>query len=204
MTPFEPLNDDELGEIDAWLGQNSEDLPSAEALDGFCTAIAIGPECNQFDTLISDALVDAKAAISPEIRSLLVRHFQEVLFCVGPEAELEELTDWAPLFFELDEDVAETELDTGWGGDWAQGFRVAIEHSSKMQLALGLVEGAPEYGPDEIDPAIYLGTMMALESGVDPENEQSLTLAELRELETPLIDAIQALRLYFNPVEDQD
>lgn len=199
MSPFEPLSDEELGEVDAWLGQYSEELPSAEALDGFCTALAIGPECNQFDSLIGEALYAAKAPLSPEVRSLLVRHFQEVLFCVGPEAELEELNEWAPLFFELDEDVAETELNTGWGGDWAQGFRVALECSAKMQLALGLVEGAPEIGDEEIDPAMYLAPMMALESGLDPESEKPLSLAELRELETPLIEAVQALRLYFHP-----
>lgn len=202
MSPFEPLNDDELGEVDAWLGQYSEDLPSAEALDGFCTALAIGPEHNQFDSLIGEALQDSKSPLTPEMRSLLVRHFQEVLFCVGPEAELEELNEWAPLFFELDEDVAETEVNTGWGGDWAQGFSLAIECSAKLQLGLGLVEGAPEVSEEEIDPAMYLGPIMALESGLDPDSDRELTLAELRELENPLIESIQALRLYFNPIAE--
>lgn len=197
MTPFEPLNDDELGELDSWLGQNSEEIPSAEALDGFCTALAISPVASQFNTLLTEVLEHSKSAPSSEVRDLMYRQFQEVMFCLGPDAENEEINDWAPLFFELDEDVSEAELETGWGGDWAQGFRIAIECSPKIQLALGLVEGAPEYGPEEIDPAVYLSPMMALESGLEPDTDRPLTLAELRELEMPLIESIQALRLYF-------
>ncbi|NTU45587.1 MAG: UPF0149 family protein [Chlorobiaceae bacterium] len=146
MNPSEPLQQplthEELGLLEGFLLSDStpdESLSSIEMLDGYMTALIVGPE--EIDPelwmpFIWDQENDAAPVFSSEeeekmIRELLVRHMNSIAIQFNEAAE-----EYLPLFEQYtynDEEEKNIAIE-----DWALGFTVGMElkHESWAPLLL--------------------------------------------------------------------
>lgn len=193
------LNEEEIEKLDTWLQQNNTKLPSLEAVDGLFTAMLIAPEIPKVECWLPLASgVEQEAEIPAEIRTLLQRHWDEVLGFVGPIAETEALKEWAPLIFDANEDLAGDTKDTGYGQHWAFGFHVGIDELPLARRALGLDRLGEDLDEDTPSPLSLLAPIVMIEEGAFPDQpEEKLTLDQLRALEEELLDNILELRIVF-------
>jgi len=146
MSPSEPLQQplthEELGILEGFLLSDStsdETLSSIEMLDGYMTALVVGPEVihpDQWMPFIWDQENDASPSFSSEaeakmIWELLVRHMNSIAMQFNDAAE-----EFLPLFEQYtynDEEEKNIAIE-----DWALGFTVGMElkHESWAPLLL--------------------------------------------------------------------
>ena len=162
-----PLSQEEIRELDVFLmsDMTSDESMDIVTLDGFLTALAIGPELVPPSVWLplvwgrdKDPVFES-AAQAERIITLLMRRFNDICRMFGENA-----TDFEPLLY-----TREVDGETVWNGeDWCAGFMEAIDLS--IDDWRSLFDDKP--GCALLAPILKLGTEIGweeLEAAVDSE-----------------------------------
>ena len=172
-----PLSQEEIHELDVFLmsDMTSDESMDIVTLDGFLTALAIGPELVPPSVWLplvwgrdKDPVFES-AAQAERIIALLMRRFNDICRMFGENA-----TDFEPLLY-----TREVDGETVWiGEDWCAGFMEAIDLS--IDDWRSLFDDKP--GCALLAPILKLGTEIGweeLEAAADPEAESEAALEAL-------------------------
>jgi yecA family protein len=196
-TPLEKniINEEEIEQLDLWLEKKEGTLVSFEALDGFLTACAISPDKNTPKDWL-ESILEINTSSEPEIANLIIKHFQSTSDRIQIE-DSENPFFWWPIILDFPEEAPET-LETGLGQDWSAGFHIGSRISQTWDETLLAIDKKQNRNSEEDSLIFCHAPMMILESGGNPSNpEQTMSLAELRDIVPHMIAAVRELNSQF-------
>jgi uncharacterized protein len=186
VIPDTPLSNEEIHELDIFLMSDAtpDECMDIVALDGFLTALAIGPELVSPSVWLplvwggEKELVFESSAQAGRIFGILMRRFNDICRMFGENA-----TGFEPLLY-----TREVDGETEWiGEDWCAGFMEAV--------VLDFDDWQPLFddkaGCALLAPILTLGTEVGweeLDASADPEAESEAALEALG----PSVEAIAA------------
>jgi uncharacterized protein len=177
VIPDTPLSNEEIHELDIFLMSDAtpDECMDIVALDGFLTALAIGPELVSPSVWLplvwggEKELVFESSAQAGRIFGILMRRFNDICRMFGENA-----TGFEPLLY-----TREVDGETEWiGEDWCAGFMEAV--------VLDFDDWQPLFddkaGCALLAPILTLGTEIGweeLDASADPEAESEAALEAL-------------------------
>jgi uncharacterized protein len=186
VIPETPLSQEEIGELDLFLMSDAtpDECMDIVTLDGFLTALAIGPDLVPPSVWLpvvwgrEKEPVFESAAQAERIIAILLRRFNDIGRMFGENA-----TGFEPLLY-----TREVDGETVWiGEDWCVGFMEAVDLSVADWQPL--FDDTPDFAL--LAPILILGAEVGweeLEASVDPEGECEAALDALG----PAVEAIAA------------
>jgi uncharacterized protein len=186
VIPEIPLSQEEIRELDAFLLSDAtpDECMDIATLDGFLTALAIGPALVPPSVWLplvwgreKDPVFES-AAQAERIIGILLRRFNDICRMFGENA-----TGFEPLLY-----TSEVDGETVWiGEDWCAGFMEAV--------GLAVADWQPLFNDKancvSLAPILILGTEVGwegLDASTDPEGECEAVLDALG----PAVEAIAA------------
>jgi len=190
MTLELPLNDEELDELDAFLGSDgvSEEAMDISTLDGFLAAIALNPEFilpSQWLPWVWDMEEGAETPMfetaeqANRISGLLLRHYNSVQESISEG-------HFAPLMYTLQQEDGSEFYDAE---GWSMGFMLGVELFKDIWLPV--IEEPSEW----LAPVILLGT----EAGWDELEAGEDQMDKIRAAYEAIPDMVAALFQHFLP-----
>ena len=174
----QPLNEAELEELHTFL--NAESMPestmSIEALDGFFCALAVGPELVMPDDWLPVIWGGDQTGFfenleqGRRILELIMRHWNAVNRAVRVYPE-EDALFYMPLLFPPEDETPHSDMETGYGEEWARGFLQGIR----------LQEGAWDDALQDQIVHDCLSGIVLLDLGENPDDEKVVVDFGLRQ-----------------------
>jgi uncharacterized protein len=186
VIPNTPLSNEEIHELDVFLTSDAtpDECMDIVTLDGFLSALAIGPEMVPPSVWLPHVWGGAKepvfesSAQAESILGILMRRFNDICRMFGEDA-----TGFEPLLY-----TKEVNGETKWSGeDWCVGFMEAVDLSFDEWRPL--FDDKPDCAL--LVPILTLGTEVGweeLEAATDPEAESESAVEALG----PAVEAIAA------------
>ena len=185
----QPLSDDEIQELAAFLDAQDDETLSIEALDGFLTALAAGPVAIPPTEWLSVVWSEQGPAFADEAEATRIISFVMRLSNAISRALLGESEDdvLAPIVYQPDDDANEDAPDEVYALEWAAGFREGLAFFPDfVEKAANRLEDMEE----------LLGAFTLLAEGPDPRSGMKLSLKDRRELLDVAMDAACILADY--------
>ena len=188
MDPELPLDEDELDELDAFLGSEAvgKEAMDVSMLDGFLTALAVGPSnlppALWLPAIWGEGVSWPSERVAERMRALVLRHANGILLQLREEPE-----NFDPLLWERELDGKRvTEI-----GEWCSGF--------VQGMALDIENWQPLLDSDEADDLLFPILLYGTEEGAKQLEGDATLDDEQEDLAELLGDCAAALMEHWLP-----